>query len=459
MLTYQDLVALGEDSTEIMNFVKTAIDKHKSSKEYEEAKTADLYNQKRNKTIEDYVKVLHDVTGAVIPDTISANNKIKSNFFNEFVTQEVSYLLGNGVTFKDAGTEDKVGDDFDNVLMDIAENALVHSVAFGFWNYDHVEGFSFLEFVPLWDEEDGGLKAGIRFWQIDPKKPLRATLYRLEGYTDYIWRDNEGEIVDGKENKPYKEIIKSTKVDGETIYDGENYPTFPIVPLWADKKYKQSTFIGMREQIDAYDLIKSGFANDLDDVNQIYWILQNAGGMDDVDLKKFVERIRTVGAVVLDDGVTADNRTVDVPYESRQAMLAILRNDLYEFSMALDVKAIASGAITATQIEASYEPLNEKTDKFELCVNKFIKGIMEIAGIDDTFTFTRSVIVNKTEEIQTVLQAAAVLDPDYVTEKILTILGDGDRVEDMLKKLSELSLMMGAMGNGQGTQADGQDNI
>ena len=34
--------------------------------------------------------------------------------------QEVSYLLGNGVTFADDSTKDKLGEDFDLRLMDVA---------------------------------------------------------------------------------------------------------------------------------------------------------------------------------------------------------------------------------------------------------------------------------------------------------------------------------------------------
>ena len=51
--------------------------------------------------------------------------------------------------------------------------------------------------------------------------------------------------------------FKKTQADGEEIMDGENYPSFPIVPLWGSE-LKQSTLVGMREGIDAYDLIRSG---------------------------------------------------------------------------------------------------------------------------------------------------------------------------------------------------------
>jgi hypothetical protein len=458
MVTYQDLQTAIADNT-LKEFVKSTINQHKSSDEYQTALIADEYNRRLNRTIIQFQKLLYKVTGEVVPDNYSANYKLRSNFFNRFITQLNQYLLGNGVTWNDEKTSDALGEDFDNELEDAGEKALVHSVSFGFWNLDHLEVFSYLEFVPLFDEQDGALKAGIRFWQIDPKKPLRATLYEMDGYTDYLWdKDNpDGIIVN--EKRAYILKTKSTEADGTVIYDFENYPTFPIVPFWGNK-YKQSEFVGMRENIDCYDLIKSGFANTVDDASMIYWTIQNAGGMDDIDLAKFVERMRTVKASVIDqNGATAEAHTMDVPYASREALLNRLRADMYEDFMALDTKDIANGAVTATQIEASYEPLNSKADKYEYCVIRFIKGILALAGIDDSPTFTRSKIVNRTEEIQTLIQAGEYLESDYVTEKIMTIMGDADMVEDALKAkdLADMQRMGNIADEELGDGLDGQE--
>lgn len=458
MVTYQDLQTAIADNT-LKDFVKSTITRHKSSEEYQTALVADEYNRRLNRTIIQLQKLLYKVTGEAVPDNYSANYKLRSNFFNRFITQLNQYVLGNGVTWNDEKTSDALGEDFDNELEDAGEKALVHSVSFGFWNLDHLEVFSYLEFVPLFDEQDGALKAGIRFWQIDPKKPLRATLYEMDGYTDYLWdEDNpDGEIANDK--RAYILKTKSTEADGTVIYDFENYPTFPIVPFWGNK-YKQSEFVGMRENIDCYDLIKSGFANTVDDASMIYWTIQNAGGMDDIDLAKFVEHMRTVKASVVDQsGATAEAHTMDVPYASREALLNRLRADMYEDFMALDTKDIANGAVTATQIEASYEPLNSKADKYEYCVIRFIKGILALAGIDDSPTFTRSKIVNRTEEIQTLIQAGEYLDADYVTEKIMTIMGDADMVEDALKAkdLADMQRMGNIADEELGDGLDGQE--
>ena len=103
--------------------------------------------------------------------------------------------------------------------------------------------------------------------------------------------------------------------------------------------------------------------------------------------------------------------------------------------MALDTKNIADGAVTATQIKAAYEPMNIKADAFEYCVLDFLQGIMELAGIDDNPTFTRSMIVNTQEEAQILLSSASYLESGYITEKLLTLFGDGDMAEDMVAEM------------------------
>ena len=176
-----------------------------------------------------------------------------------------------------------------------------------------------------------------------------------------------------------------------------------------------------------------------------YWTIQNAGGMDDVDLAQFVERIKTVHATTLDDMANAQSHTQDAPYASREALLDRLDKDLYRDAMALNTDIIAGGAITATQIKAAYEPLNSKTDDYEYQVNIFINKILALAGIDDKPTFTRSILINASEMIQDLIQGAQYLPDDYVTTKILEIMGDGDKADDILKQMDadEIDRMAG----------------
>ena len=445
MRTYNDLVEITSEE-EKQQFILRAINEHKTTDMYKIALDAEDYMRTQNTTIMNYRKILYTLSGQAVPDNYSANYKCASSFFKRFVTQENQYLLGNGVTFNDESTKDKLGgEDFDSVLQEVGRNALVQGLAFGFANVDHVDIFKLTEFVPLWDENDGALKAGIRFWQVDTNKPLRATLYELDGYTEYIKDEKNGDrdmhIMQDK--RPYKLTVGISEVDGIQILDGENYPTFPIVPLWGNPEH-QSELNTIRTQIDAYDLIKSGFANDLDDVSAIYWTLSNTGGMDDVDLAQFVERMKIVKAAVVGDGVgggaSAEAHTIEVPYQSREAYLTRLEKDMYKDFMALDTEQIAAGQVTATQIEAAYEPLNEKADMYEYCISKFIKGILTVFGIDDKPTFVRSKMSNKSEDLNAIISCAQYLSAEYVTRKILTLLGDIDAIDEVLGQIDKEDL-------------------
>ena len=451
MYTYQDLLLIPEDDEkQRMNFVRSVIEQHKGSPLYAVAVMGCQYNAKRNTSIMNYQKTLRKIDGREVPDLWSPNHKTTRNFFSYFTTQQNQYLLGNGVTWNNDDTAEKLGDDFDTQLQKAGKLALVQGESFGFFNLDHMDVFGLTEFAPLYDEENGALRAGVRFWQVDPSKPLRATFYEEDGYTNYIWnereedstaRDSSGRVL--KEKTPYILKLRTTEADGTEIYDGENYPAFPIVPLWANEE-KQSELVGIQEQIDAYDLIKNGFLNDLDTA-QIYWLLKGAGGMDDTDLVKFLDRIHTTKMASLDDDQSAEAVTVQIPYDAREKLLTRIEADIYKDYMALNIDEIKGGAVTATQIEAAYEPLNSKADMYEYQIIKFIKGILEVAGIEDDPSFTRSKLINVNESVGAVLEAAQVLDEDYVTEKVLNLLGDGDKAEEILERMSADELGMGGL--------------
>lgn len=449
MLTYQDLLSVGDNETMRLDFVRRVISEHESSETYRNAKIADEYDRRQNRTIKEYQKLLYTVSGTAIPDNYSANFKLPSNFFSRFIVQENQTLLANGVTFKKEATKKRLGEDFDNKVSRTGKSALSAGVCFAFFNLDHLEVFPVYStvlpiFAPLFDEENGTLNAGVRYWQLDGSKPLRATLFELDGYTDYIWRNSKGEIYHQK--RPY--IVRRTgdavdAANGTLELIGENYPVFPIVPLWGNPD-RQSELIGLREGIDCYDLIKSGFANTVDEASLIYWTISNAGGMDDTDLVKFVEHMKRVrAAVVEEDGASAESHTIEAPYASREAILTRLEKDLYRDAMAVNTDEIAAGNVTATQIRAAYDALNSKVDQFETCVNDFIQGILAVAGLDDVPTFTRSQVVNESEMIQNVITAAQYLPDDYVTRKLLQLLGDGDLADELIAQMDADELERG----------------
>lgn len=424
----------GQQESSRISFVQAAIEDYRVSPKTRFTLDANLYYNGENPTINRYEKIIYDMRGIAHRDMYTANHKIASRFFGFVVDQQVSYLLGNGVSFDEEITKEKLGATFDEDLCDIARHALIGGVAFGFWNLDHLQVFAAEEFVPLYDEENGALAAGIRFWQIDRNKPLRATLYEMDGYTEYIRRRGESMTV-LQEKRPYKLKARESAADGFEIYAGENYPAFPIVPLKNGEQAK-SELLGKRSTIDALDLAASNMVNNVDEGNLIYWVLTNCDGMDDIDDAKFLERLKTTHVAHADggDGAKATPQSIEAPYQGTQQTIDMLTKKLYQDFQAFDASAVTAGNQTATAIKASYVPLDLKCDKFENNVTRFIKGVLAVAGLSGEPTYTRNQIVNKQEEMQTVLLAANYFDDEYLTKKALNILGDGDQYEDLTNR-------------------------
>ena len=458
MTTYQDLIAVGENEINRMEFVRSVVNDHISSDDYKIASAAEAYYAKRNLTIDKFQKFLYTASGKAYPDLFSANYKLKTLFFRRFVIQQVQYVLSNGVDFEQDSTKARLGDTFDSRIAQLAKKAMVDKVAFGFWNNDHLEVFSYADtpnepgFAPLYDEEDGFLKAGVRYWVVSGTETKRYTLYEIDGYTEYIDTKKDGLRV-WKEKRPYLQTIRRSDVDGETVEGGDNYPGFPIIPMYAND-LKQSELVGIRESIDCYDFVKSGLANEIDDTSGIYWVLKNSGGMDDLDIARFLDRMRTLRAATVDsdDGGGAEAHTLDVPYQAREAMLTRLRSDLYEDFQLVDMEKIMSGNLTATAIRMGYQSQDDKCGDFEYCIRDFIGKLLELLGIDDTPSFQWNRIANQLEETQMVLMAANYLDDESILRHLPWVLPEEvdeimqRRDEEDVSRVEDISFSQGNIG-------------
>lgn len=422
--TFQDFEkATSEEQRK--EFVLGAIRAHESSELCKTAKIADLYDRQKNKTINDYVQTIFSLTGSKLEDFTASNNKIASNFFSRLNTQRVMYSLGNGVSFLQPGEEgedvvkEKLGKHFDHDIKEAAYYACIHGESYVFWNVDRIHVFRVTEFVPLWDEHTGELRAGIRYWRLSAEKPMTAILYEEDGYTKFEEQDSK---ITWGDKKPYAVTIAYTPASGYAEVVGEeNYGKLPIVPMWASR-LKQSTLIGMQSSIDSYDLIRSGFANDLTDCSQIYWIVKNAGGMTDTDLNRFRDRLKLqhIAAVDGGDGAGAEPYTQEIPYQARKEYLDMIRNGLYEDFGALDVHTVAAGA-TNDHIDAAYQPMDENADDFEFWVAECIQQILALQGIDDYPVFKRNRISNISEQVDIIIKESPWLDSKTILQKLPNI--------------------------------------
>lgn len=442
MYTFQQFI----EETDKRVAMRRALDEYIHSDVYETAVVADKYDHQQNETIENYVKTIWTLTGSPVEDFTASNNKISSNFFNRLNTQRMTYSLGNGVSFSDHKetqvnedgyevtvdtTKEKLGKKFDTDLHDVAYYGLIHGISFGFWNVDRLHVFKATEFVPVFDEETGALRAGIRFWQIDKLKPVFAVLYEEDGYTKYRANANTYDFEEIQPKRAYRITVKHTEANGDEVIGEDNYGVLPIVPFYGSR-LRQSTLIGMRQKIDSFDLIRSGFANDLTDCAEIYWILENCSGMSDSELARFRDRLKINHIAVADtDNSAVTPYTQEIPYNARKVYLDDIRAGIYEDFGGLDVHTIAAGA-TNDHIDAAYQPLDENADDFEYQLIEFIQQVLALIGIEDTPIFKRNRISNQAEMTQMILSAAEYLDDETILQKLPFI--SVDEVAQILAK-------------------------
>lgn len=439
MKTYQDLLEARQKGL-LQDFIPAAIAEYRNTDEYKNGVIGRDYMRQQNTTIRRYAKWLYDQTGRATPDMYSPNYKCASAYYKANNIQLTQHLLSNGVYFAKETTKAALGGaKFDNKLVRATRAALSEGRAYGFFNNGEVEILRFDEFVPLFDEENGAIRAGIRHWQFAETKPKYFVLYEEGGFTEMRQAGGQPLVcVEGSSfetPRPYKTRIATLPTGAAEIVAYENYPAFPIVPIYGNYD-KQAEIVGKREHIDCYDLVESGFANNIEEASFVYWVLNNAGGMDDIDMAEFKRRIRELRVAKTDDDTSVAAHTVDVPAAAREALLTRLENDIYSDAMTVNLDRIAGGEVRATAINAAFKRLNDRVDELEYCVGEFIAGLLALAGIDDTPSFNRSNITNEEEVTQMVLSSAEYLDYETLLSK-LPFLSDDDRKNILARKDAE----------------------
>lgn len=452
ILTYQDF----EKEPDRLDFIRRAITEHRQSEEFKIAADAELYDRQENSTINAVTRWVFSNDGRRVYDPTSSNNRIASNFFHRLNTQRVSYLLGNGISFTKHITEaeqdgqkiridetkERFNDNFDTDVYKICYSGEIESKSYCYVTYDSSSGyglhlFPFTEFVPLVDEYDGTLRAGLRYWSLDwDHRPVTVVLYEKDGITKYQTKPGSRglDLMVVEPKHGYNIRTSTTEAEGTEIIGYENhFSDLPIIPYYAANE--QSTLVGMKASIDAYDLIQSGFANDLQDCAQIYWLIGGSLGMTDDKLKEFRERLLYQHIAVADlDNSSVTPYTQEVPHNARQTFLTQMRSNIYEAFGGLDVSQLSGNRRTATEIEATYNPMDEEADAFESRVTDFLRRLLALIGVDDLPTYKRNRIANQYEQTQMIVLAADYLDRRTILEKLpwITV----DEVETIMSATS-----------------------
>lgn len=403
VITYQEF----EECSTIEEGIKKAISSFDRTTLMQVSSEAWRYYSGDNVEIEKRRPVFYNERGELVKDIFKANNKVSSSIFQKIIKQENSYLLSNGITMSE-GFKDNLSKTFDNKMFECGLSALLDGVA---WIYNYVDGegkvaqevFKGCEFVPLNDEIDNNLIAGIRRIKRNEKLTIYE-FYEADGKTVYVSRNN-GAIALAKPKVPYTLVIKKD-VLGEVIEGYNPFGGLAIFPMYGNELRISEFKKSIKSKIDLIDIIVSDFGNNLEDSQDVYWVIENYAGQ---GLGEFLQDYKKYKSIKVNslagERSSATPHTIEVPYQARKVAIDELRRQIYEDSMALDTSILSGGSITNSVIKVMMADLNLKLDSFEFQVLETVNAIVGMVKAykniadDVEIKIVRRSLVNDTEVI------------------------------------------------------------
>lgn len=442
-VTFQDL----EQTENKEQFILETIQEFINSSEYSDMSTAEIYILGENSAIDERPKWKVTKTGKQIDLN---KNVVKSNYLHRFILQINQYLLTNGVSLEDENMKAMLGNGFDKTFESAGKSSLIFGKSYLYKNYDakkktnRIVMFPAMQFIPIVDERTSEPKAGIRFWQLTPDKPLQIEFYELDGVTDYEEdMEIENTLIQLRPKRPYK--IKANVFNLESgdmeIDGGENYDKLPIVVFKGNDYGRTALSEPIKTKIDAIDRIMTDFDNTLERAKDVYWAISNFGGDKEEALALIADLNEIFAAFPPSDGTghtSAEPHTIQIPYQARLTAIDLLRKELYADFMVLNMDTITGGSLTNVAINVASFNLSLTVAQFENQAFEAVRKLLELDGIEtENIKFKKQSISNATEDINNILAQydKGLIDMETALDKFENI--DLDEKETVMKRLKD----------------------
>jgi len=364
----------------------------------------------------------------LIEDPYKANNKIPSDYYKLLVDQCVSYLIGKNPK---TGVEDE---NFHTLLIDISKKAIAQGVQ---WVHPYIKDgelkFDQMESEQMFPRYDGDeLIEMFRFYIYDGKEVIeRYTKNEKETYIEHKLVETKGHMK--------VEVTKGTQKEAGYM----SWGMVPFIPL----KYNKDCIYDLKStkaMIDNYDKIMSDFANNLEDNQDIFWILKGFNG----NLAAFTEQVKMYKSIPVGDTGDVKAETVDIPYEARTVALDTLENLIFKFGRGVNIEKMAGGSLTNVHIKSMFANLDMKANDFSIQIKEFILMYIDFYNIyaamfsknvitDKKVKFEKSIIINENENLETNREQYGVISEQTRLENHAWV----DDVEKEIGRLEEIKGM------------------
>lgn len=408
---------------------ENSIKSRQDGEKYEYFVYGDDYYKSRNTAIMERKKFVYIGLDKAMENPFGANHLLPSGHFRKIVDQKVMYLLGNGVKFNDSKEKDILNQyfetSFDEFLMDSGLDASKKSECWALaFMLDGKIRFTLIpveQLTPLFDEY-GRLSKMIRIYEDendDDQEVDVMLVYDDKQVIRYEKKHSETKWGDGIERGHWTE---QKSFNGQPVGDPVEH-SFGQVPFFVlyNNRDHLSDLYPIKPLIDIYDIINSDFANNIDDMQDAFYTLKGFSG-DSKALKEFMQQLKKIKAVpVSEDGEVKANQ-LEIPVEARRTFLELIKQDIYSFAMAVDLKGFTGGSITNVYIKAMYSDLDLKCNQFESEVRKYINAIIDFVNkttsqtLEKDYNFVRSMIINDNERIEGIVKLTGIVSQETQRE-------------------------------------------
>ena len=380
----------------------------------------------------------------------NADNRVSHNFHQLITDEKTAYMFTNPVLF-DVGDKEvnkkikeTLGDDFKSESAYLCTNATNNKVAWlHYWIEDNQFLYSVVETEQCLPIFDGKLKKKlIGFYRYYPIIEENENGINKKYVMFEYWDDKHCEQYKFRGNLSGTGLTYLSAEYNEFKHDLEDVPFIEFKNnrnMISDlKKYK--------DLIDIYDKVMSGYANDLEDIQQLIYILENYGGE---NLKEFLgdlKRYKTIKTETGADGKTSGGLktlSIEIPVEARNSILEILKKQIYESGQALQQDTENFGNASGVALKFFYRKLELKAGltqiEFEKGFAKLIRVIMKFLKISDwktktiNQTWTRNMISNDLENAQIAAESKDTISDESIVKNHPWV----EDPEEEMKKLKQ----------------------
>ena len=379
--------------------------------------------------IRNYKLYYFNADGVLIEDETRSNIKISHPFFTELVDQQVQYMLSGKDGFLKSDYPDLqviLDEDFnDNEdFMSELYETLTGTISKGFdylYIYKNKEGrISFqnadsLGVVEVREKDSSDGNEYIIYHYVDRIEQGKKLIRRVQVWDKthtyfYIWEDEDKLELDESYTLNPRPHTVYTKEGDDTIY----YEDFGAIPFFRlDNGVKQfSGLKPIKALIDDYDLMSCGLSNNLQDASEYLVVVK---GFQGDNLEELMQNVKTKKHIGVDgqNGGDVEFKTVDIPYQARQAKLELDEKNIYRFGMGFNSAQLGDGNITNIVIKSRYALLDLKCNKLEIRLKQLLRKILKVVlqdvnakegtdyqVTDVYFDFKREVMTNAQDNAQ-----------------------------------------------------------